>query len=82
MGTKQGYKGDVLFSAKLSQERVKTKIFYENRKKREYSTFLPQKREYSTICNSFVGKTYVRLLARLTLVCGEHLHARVRVTCV
>ena len=36
--------------------------------------------DYSTFCISFVGKTYVRLLARLTFACGEHLYARVKVT--
>ncbi len=35
---------------------------------------------YSEVCNSFVGKTYVRLRARLTLVCGIHLHVRVENT--
>ena len=31
---------------------------------------------------SFVSKTYVRLLATLTLVCGIHLQEAVRGTCV
>ena len=35
---------------------------------------------YSEVCNSFVGKTYVRLRARLTLVCGQDLHALVEYT--
>ena len=38
--------------------------------------------DFSTICNSFVGKTNVRLRARLTFVCGEHLRVRVEVTCM
>ena len=43
-----------------------------------FCKYCPQTLHYSKGCNSFVGKTYVRLLARLTFVCGEHLHARVR----
>lgn len=38
--------------------------------------------DYSIISSSFVGKTHVRLRARLTFVCGEHLRVRVGVTCV
>jgi hypothetical protein len=38
--------------------------------------------DYSIICNSFVGKTHVRLRARLAFVCGERLRARVEVICV
>ena len=42
----------------------------------------PQILYYSKGCNSFVGKTYVRLLARLTFVCGIHLQEAVGNTCV
>ena len=56
--------------AKLRRYEGVAILFSKNRKKREYSTF----------CNSFVRDTYVRLRARLTFVCGEHLHALVRET--
>lgn len=38
----------------------------------------PQILHYSKGCNSFVGKTYVRLLATLTFVCGQDLMMAVR----
>ncbi len=37
---------------------------------------------YSEVCNSFVGKTYVRLRARLTFVYGQDLHSFVEYTCM
>ena len=65
-----------------NEKKAVHKLFQENLKTLQKCKNSRQTLYYSKGCNSFVGKTYVRLWARLTFVCGEHLHVLVGNTCM
>jgi len=65
-----------------NEKKAVHKLFQENLKTLQKCKNSRQTLYYSKGCNSFVGKTYVRLWARLTFVCGQHLHVLVGKTYV
>ena len=50
----------------------------DDTKNLDFSKFFTKIVDFSTICNSFVGKTYIRLWGTLACASGSHLYAFVR----
>ncbi len=65
-----------------NEKKAVHKLFQENLKTLQKCKNSHQTLYYSKGCNSFVGKTYVRLWARLTFVCGQDLRSFVGNTCM
>ena len=65
-----------------NEKKAVHKSFQENLKTLQKCKNSRQTLYYSKGCNSFVGKTYVRLWGTLACACGEHLHVLVGNTCM